>query len=662
MSPLSKSHFSEPIATDAARPNYIADMSSDIIRLVVDDLNTAIVIFTQAPLHSNQPEITFSNAALRTLTGYAESEFSICLVTGLFSDFTSPRDALTIEHHLRRNEPVQQLEVQLQRKDATPFWASLSIVQTEGYAGAWVMVLRDISPRKWAEERLARENQRLAVTLRSIGDGVITVDTQGLVEFINRQGENVTGYRQADIAGKPLGQVFYTIDEKTRKPLENPLTKVFKTAKPVEFKDHVLLINADGEERKVRGNLAPIIDPQDRIIGAVLAFSDISIASKLEQEIQKSQRMESISLLAGGIAHDFNNILTGIMGNLSMASNQCSPDNPLVHFLKSAEKASIRAKDLTYQLLTFSKGGVPTKEKACIRTLLSEAAGFILSGSKCRLRSFLPNNLWAVMVDEGQISQVISNIIINAVHAMPEGGELVIRAENVIVGGEPSLPLEPGSFCKITITDEGVGISVDDMVKIFDPYFSTKKCGTGLGLATSYSIIKNHGGHIEVDSEVGTGSMFTLYLPALQNEVDVPQCQDAMIHRGSGRILVMDDEVMIQQIVGDMLKHLGYTVDFAENGSDAIEKFKAALATSTPFDVLILDMTVPGGDGAKEVIDSLLPNHPNLKAVLSSGYIDNPMMKAYRNHGFKGTITKPFNIAEISWVLKSVITAGKEAY
>lgn len=636
-------------------------MSSEIIRMVVDDLNTAIVIFSRVPLHSHNPEITFSNAALRSLTGYTETDFSDCLVTGLFGDLTDPRAALTIEHQLRVGESVQEMEVQLQRQDATPFWASLSILQADAYKGAWVMVMRDISPRKWAEERLERENQRLAVTLRSIGDGVITVDTKGRVEFINRQGEKVTGYRQADVAGKPLGQVFYTIDEKTRETRENPLRKVFKTAKSVEFREGVLLITASGEERKVRGILSPIINHHDRIIGAVLAFTDISIASKLEQEIQKSQRMESVSLLAGGIAHDFNNILTGIMGNLSMATNQCGPDNPLFHFLKSAENASVRAKDLTYQLLTFSKEGVPTKEKTSIRTLLTEAAGFILSGSKCQLRHHLPEDLWAVMADEGQISQVINNLLINAVHAMPDGGALTINAENVLVGGEPSLPLEPGAFNKITIADEGVGIAVEDMAKIFDPYFSTKKSGTGLGLATSYSIIKNHGGHIEVESEVGQGSTFTLYLPAMQGDVQVPQRQDTLIHRGEGRILVMDDEVMIQQIVGDMLKHLGYQVDYAENGCEAIDKFHEAQTSSAPFDALILDMTVPGGKGAKEVIEALLPSYPSLKAVLSSGYVDNPMMKAYRSHGFRGTITKPFNIAEISWVMKTVVTMGKEA-
>jgi len=637
-------------------------MSSEIIRMIVDDLNTAIVIFSQVPLHQNNPSISFSNAALKNLTGYTETEFAQCLVSGLFGDLTDPRDALLIEHRLREGEPVHEIEIQLRGKDCMPFWATLSILQPEHHPDAWVLVIRDISSRKWAEERLERENQRLAVTLRSIGDGVITVDTQGHVEFINRQGEWITGYHQADVAGKPLGQVFYTIDEKTRQTRENPLNKVFKTAKSVEFKDGVLLVTANGDERKIRANLSPIINHQDRIIGAVLAFSDISDASKLEQELQKSQRMESISLLAGGIAHDFNNILTGILGNLSMATSQCDPQNALFHFLKSAENASIRAKDLTYQLLTFSKGGVPTKEKASIYNLLSESAGFILSGSKCRLRNDLPDDLWAALVDEGQISQVINNLIINAVHAMPDGGTITISAENVVVGDEPSLPLEPGAFSKITIADEGVGISVENMVRIFDPYFSTRKSGSGLGLATSYSIVKNHGGHIEVDSEVGRGSTFTLYLPAMQGEVEVAARQNSIIHRGHGRVLVMDDESMIQQIVGDMLKHLGYEVDFAENGDEAIEKYTDAKASAVPFDVMILDMTVPGGKGAKEVVAELLPTHPDVKAVLASGYIDNPMMKAYRTHGFRGTITKPFNIAEISWVVKTVVEEGKEAF
>jgi signal transduction histidine kinase/ActR/RegA family two-component response regulator len=391
---------------------------------------------------------------------------------------------------------------------------------------------------------------------------------------------------------------------------------------------------------------------------ATLIFvRDITERKQLEEERQRVEKLESIGTLAGGIAHDFNNLLTGILGNITLAQRYVEPESQVADRLLEAERASLRAKDLTQQLLTFSTGGAPVKKTASIAELLQESATFALRGSKVRCEFSLPDDLWPVEVDEGQMSQVITNLILNADQAMPGGGTINIRAENTVIKGKGDLPLPKGNYIKITVKDQGIGIPKKHLAKIFDPYFTTKQKGSGLGLATAYSIIKNHGGYITVESEVGVGTTFYIYLPASKKPAPVKaKAKKEAPVRGKGRILVMDDEEMIRKMLSKMLPLDGYDVELAKDGAEAVELYKKARESGQPFDAVIMDLTIPGGMGGKEAIKKLLEIDPDVKAIVSSGYATDPIMADFKKYGFSAVVTKPYSFGELEKTLRNMLT------
>jgi CheY-like chemotaxis protein len=365
-----------------------------------------------------------------------------------------------------------------------------------------------------------------------------------------------------------------------------------------------------------------------------------------------------VGLLAGGIAHDFNNILTTILGNVSMAKTQVKPEDEIFDLLNEAETASIRAQTLTKQLLIFAKGGAPLKETASVVDIVKESCGFVLRGSKSRCDFSIAEDLWPAEVDAGQISQVINNIVINANQAMPEGGIIQVAAENLIIDDKHGLPVNLGKYIRISITDQGVGIAKKHLLNIFDPYFTTKQEGSGLGLATTYSIIKKHGGHITVESTLGEGTIFHIYLPA--SDKVVPEKEEVKLIKGHGRILVMDDEASLRKMVGIMLGNLGYEAEFAKDGAEAIRMVKEAKETEKTYDAVILDLTIPGGMGGKEAINKLLEIDPDVKAIVSSGYSDDPVLSNFHEYGFKGMMPKPFESRSLGKVLHEVLTGENE--
>jgi CheY-like chemotaxis protein len=384
---------------------------------------------------------------------------------------------------------------------------------------------------------------------------------------------------------------------------------------------------------------------------------DITERKKMEEELLRAQKLESIGLLAGGIAHDFNNILMAILGNISLASMEAPSNSRIVERLTAAEKASLQAKDLTQQLLTFSKGGAPIKSTASVANLIRDSADFALRGSNVRCEMIIPDDLWPIEVDQGQMNQVINNLIINADEAMPDGGIIAVRAENVILDSESAaaLPLRPGGYVKLTISDQGIGIPPEHLSKIFDPYFTTKQKGSGLGLATAYSITQKHDGYITVESRLGAGTTFTILLPAsLKQTASVAKGEGHPV-RGRGRILVMDDEALIRDVVGQMLEFIGYEPDFARDGAEAIERYRIAKESGRPFSAVIADLTIAGGMGGREAIKKLLELDPNAKAIVSSGYSNNPVMANYRQFGFSGVVAKPYEIQKLSDEIYKVI-------
>ena len=516
----------------------------------------------------------------------------------------------------------------------------------------------NISRRKAAEEALATEREQLAVTLRSIGDGVITTDTRGRIVLLNAVAETLTGWGQQEAQGRPLAEVFPILHEQTRKPCENPVDMVLASGEIIELANHTILIARDGRERQIADSGAPIRDREGRIIGVVLVFRDVTDRQRMEAELLKVKKLESVGVLAGGIAHDFNNILAAILGNINLALLDGSMKEGTRRLLSESEKASIRAKDLTRQLLTFAKGGEPVKETASIAEIIRDSANFILHGSKTACSYSLPDNLWLVDIDKGQMSQVIQNIIINARHAMPDGGTIRVEGDNIEAAALPAASSLPrtSDYIRISISDSGRGIPANLIDRIFDPYFSTKEEGSGLGLAITHSIISKHDGSISVQSQPGAGTTFTIYLPASARQVRAEEKKEAKnMSARKAKIMIMDDEKMVRDITMAMLIVLGHEVILAADGKEAIELYKRHADSGEPIDLIIMDLTIPGGMGGKEAVREIHAINPEARIIVSSGYSNDPVMAHYLEHGFSAALIKPFQMEDIMEVLHQLL-------
>jgi len=381
--------------------------------------------------------------------------------------------------------------------------------------------------------------------------------------------------------------------------------------------------------------------------------------AKIEEELFRTRQLESLGILAGGIAHDFNNLLAAILMSTGLAKKYSPPDGKAFARLENIEKACDRARDLTQQLLTFSKGGAPVTKVTSIADLVGDSARFVLRGSKSRCSFKICDDVWPVEVDEGQISQVIGNLALNADQAMPDGGTVGISTENVVVNDGSRLNLAPGRYVLISVRDSGTGITKEHLSKIFTPYFTTKKTGNGLGLATSYSIISKHKGLITVESEPGAGTTFHVYLPASLRDITEPVEKATADISASGKILVMDDDEFVLAVTGEALSIAGYQVGFAHGGVEAIDMYSAAMASGEPYDAVIMDLTIPGGMGGAEAIKKLHEIDPDAKAIAASGYVQGSILSDFRQYGFNGVLAKPFRIDELCRVVHLVINPGK---
>ncbi|MHB0875651.1 MAG: PAS domain S-box protein [Anaerolineae bacterium] len=499
---------------------------------------------------------------------------------------------------------------------------------------------------------LRAERERLAVTLGSIGDGVLATDAQGDVKLMNRVAEALTGWQEEEAIGQPLRDVFNVSNERTGQPIDDPLHRAVENGEVVGPANHAVLASRQGDRYYISHSVAPIRDSLGRVVGAVLVFQDVTERRKLEDEVAKANKLEALGLLAGGIAHDFNNLLTAILGNVVLAKIETEPQSEVAEILAEAERAAARARDLTQQLLTFARGGAPIRRALSLPELLSESSSFTLRGSNSSCEFAIADDLWPVEVDEGQISQVVQNLVINADEAMPTGGSIKVSAENVVLTEGSGLPLPAGSYVKVSVTDQGVGILPEHLGKVFDPYFTTKQKGSGLGLASCYSIIKRHEGHISVDSEYGTGTTFSIYLPVTREVTPAQAADTPTTVCGHGHILVMDDERVVRNVLQRMLGRLGYHVECACDGHEAVEMYRRAREEGQAFDAVIMDLTVPGGMGGLEAMSLLRQFDPAVKAIVSSGYSNDPVMSEYRRYGFRGVMSKPYRIEELGQSLR----------
>lgn len=515
---------------------------------------------------------------------------------------------------------------------------------------------RMTADRVRAEEALSAEKDRLSVTLNSIGDGVIAADAAGRVAHLNPVAEQLTGWALAEAVGRPLPEVFRIVGEGDRRPLECPAEAVLRTGQASQLANHTLLLARDGAERFIADSASPIRGSGATVLGVVLVFRDVTQRRRADEELQRAEKLQSLGVLAGGIAHDFNNILTAILGNASLCRSLAPADGPLPARLLEIERAVERAGGLTGQLLTFARGGAPVRKAAGLGEIVEESAVFALRGAKARLRLELPAGLWPAEVDAGQISQVVHNLVLNADQAMPNGGEVLVSAENVVLsdGDHPTLPA--GRYVRVSVIDQGVGIPAEHLGRIFDPYFTTKERGTGLGLASAYSIAVRHGGHLALASRPSEGTRADLYLPATQAVVAPPEATASPAPGAArGRLLVMDDDPLVRDTVLTVLEHLGYEAAAAADGAEAIEAYRTALAEGRRFSAVLLDLTVPGGMGGADAVRALRELDPGVRAIVSSGYSTDAVLAAPEQHGFRGMLTKPFQIERLAEELARVL-------
>jgi len=553
----------------------------------------------------------------------------------------------------------ESLEVEVPLPDRTLFfYATANPIKDE--TGKVVLSLThavDITGRKQAEAALHASEEKYRMVVEHAREAILII-VDGILKFANRETQEITGYSQEELVSRPFTD-FIHLDDR-----QMVAERYLQRLKGVDMSNRntFRVIPRAGNIKWVEVT-ATVINWEDK--PASLYFvTDITDRKRLEEEQQKVAKLESIGVLAGGIAHDFNNILTAILGNISLAGMEAAPGSEIRKSLEQAEKASLRATALTKQLLTFARGGAPVTKLASLTVLLEDTAGFALRGSNVKCHFSIPAGLWHVEIDAGQVSQVIHNLVINAQQAMPSGGSIELSAENITSSRMQDLgrglPLKEGDYVRIAVADHGAGITAEHLDKVFDPFFTTKQKGSGLGLATSFSVARQHGGHLSVESELGAGSTFYLYLPASMRTVATKQDKQDEKERvkaaGKARILVMDDEKAVREIAGRMLKHLGYRdIEFAEDGAEAIKLYKAAMKSGHPFTVAILDLTIAGGMGGELAIQKLLKIDPAVKAIVSSGYADDPVIAKCSDYGFSGMITKPYTIEELGKALQEVI-------
>ncbi len=505
------------------------------------------------------------------------------------------------------------------------------------------------------EKKLKMSEQWLAVTLSSIGDAVVTTDVGGMVSFMNQAAVLLTGCGREEALGQPLSEVLLIKGNETGLTIDEVLACLRDGNSETFLPDRVSIVARSGRQVPVEARATPIYGPDGSLMGTVAVFRDISGKVKMEEALLNARKLESIGDLAGGIAHDFNNLLTAILGNISLSRMLVQEDDKAFRRLVEAEKACLRARDLTRRLLTFASGGAPVKSNLKIRDIIRDSVESSLSSCRAACRCDLPDDLWPVSADEGQIKDALCNLLLNAEQAMPDGGVIEITCENVHAGEK--CPDRAGSrrYVRVSIRDHGKGVPREYLSRIFDPYFTTRDGGKGLGLTTAYSIIRSHEGWITVDTAPEGGAVFNVFLPAAESDIrDVP-VDDDKGPAAREKILLMDDEKNIRAIAAEILRFMGYVVESAADGSEAIELYKKAMVAGEVFSAVIMDLTVPEGMGGKETVKILREIDPKVKAVVSSGYSNDPIMADYASYGFDGVIAKPYKVQELKNVLKNVI-------
>jgi PAS domain S-box-containing protein len=499
------------------------------------------------------------------------------------------------------------------------------------------------------QEALAEREERVRLLLESTAEAIYGVDLSGRCTFANPASARLLGWASAaELVGKQLhGLVHHSLPDGTPLPAERcTILHALREGREYHAADETFW-RPDRTPISVEVWSHPVVR-EGALIGGVVTFLDVSERRRLEAELLNVKKLESLGVLAGGIAHDFNNLLTGVLGNLSIVSEQLPAGGEPAELVEEAQEAARRARGLTQQLLTFSKGGQPVRKVLAPAQIVEDAMTFALRGSAVRGRLSVAEGLWSVEADAGQLAQVIQNLVLNGGQAMPRGGALSITCDNVELPAASGMPLPAGRYVRISVADEGTGIAPELMPRIFDPYFTTRQTGSGLGLATVYAIVKKHGGHVAARSRLGAGTAFDVWLPATSRLPAPAPARPAAAARRRGLVLVMDDEPIVRSAVTGMLAALGYETIVAADGLEAERMFEEERRAGRAVAAVLLDLTVPGGVGGVAALARLRSLEPSVRAVATSGYSNDPVMADPSRYGFAGVLPKPYTLDDLA--------------
>ncbi len=608
-------------------------------------------------LANNKLEIELCSDALLEFSGWSFSEVQgkhpIEFVPEKYRQSTTAK----LVEVLQRGEAYIETWILTKSGVEVPFAISGKRIQIDNKPFALGIGV-DLTRRLATEKELRFANSLLKSQNEVTMDGILTVDRHGKVLFNNKRFLEIWSIPQELADSRDDAKMLKFIRPQLVSPGDFMERVQYLYRQQSETARDVLELK-DG--RFIDRYSAPLKDENGGYLARIWYFRDVTSFIRQEREQLRISKLEAISTLAAGIAHDFNNILTSVIGNINMASMYAGHEEPAGNFLKSAEQAALKAKDLTYKLLTFSEGGVPVKKVTDIKRFFEDTVQFILSGRPVDYNISFDDDLWNAEFDTAQITQVIQNIVLNAIDAMSEGGTITITGTNFLHDGSTVPALGPGKFLKISIADNGTGITEENIHRIFDPYFTTSPLdnnkGKGLGLSIVYSIIFKHGGTVEVESKPEMGACFTFYLPAVDGIEDRSEVTELVSEtKTRPRILVMDDDPMVRQLASEMLETCGYDVETAANGAETLKKYGDALKTEKPFHGVIIDLTIRGDKSGKEIFEKLKKIDPGVKALISSGYTTNDVMKNFEKYGFMGVLHKPYGIDEMSKAVATMLS------
>jgi PAS domain S-box-containing protein len=600
-----------------------------------------------------QGEIIYMNPAAEALYGWPKAE----AVGKNILDVTVPHIS-----HAQGSEIMASLaagkswsgEFLVQRRDGTTFPAIVHdtpIIDQTGNLVGIIGISNDITERKQAEEALRQSEENLRITLNSITEAVAATDTAGHIIRLNPQAETLSGWSQAEAIGKPYRQIFPLIHAKTREPV-SPLIKIaVRDGQTVELSKDVILTAKAGRECYVTVSAAPLQGLQGETPGAVLVLKDVTQQRLIDEELLKAGKLEAIGILAAGIAHNFNNLFAALFGNIELAKLALPPTHRAYLNLEKTDSLKERALELAGQMLTFAQGGAPVKDIHDVGQLLHQVAGYFAPGSKSEVTLDIAPDLWLAEVDQGQFSQAISNLLLNAGQSMPGGGLITIKGMNFERAGQ--------AYIKITIQDEGLGIAPENLDKIFTPFFSVNPGRSGLGLTTAYSIIDRHDGQITVDSTLNQGTTITILLPATltASRPAHPTFIDAAVpgQDSPARILILEDEEVVRLVIEAMLDQAGYEATLTSDGQATVVAYQQAMQQGNPYQAVILDLLIPDGMGGQEVARKILALDPQARLIVSSGYATDPVMADYQMYGFTARIAKPYRLKSLQQTLQAVL-------